>query len=67
MSKFTTACDQFDNFLGFRGEDPTTKAEYDAFLVDEDRFMIGNDAVFSGTAPTWTEIQAKISRLHGRS
>ena len=63
MSKFTTACDAFDTFLGFRGNDPTTKAEYDAFLVNKDSFMIDKKAVFSGTPHTWEEIQAKIKEI----
>lgn len=61
MSAFTNAISTFDGFLGFTGDDPTTEAEYTAALAASDNNMIGRESWFSGDAPTWTEIQTRIT------
>ena len=61
MSAFTNAISTMEGFLGFTGEDPTTEEEYIAALASTDNNMIGQTGWFSGEAPTWAEIQAKIA------
>ena len=61
MSAFTNAISTMEGFLGFTGEDPTTEEEYNAALAATDNNMVGQTAWFSGTAPTWAEIQDKIA------
>lgn len=60
MSAFTDAISRMEGFLGFIGDDPTTEEEYNTALAATDNNMIGQTAWFSGTPPTWAEIQAKI-------
>ena len=61
MSAFTNAISTFEGFIGFTGDDPTTEEEYKAALAATDNNMHGETAWFSGTAPTWAAIQAKIA------
>jgi hypothetical protein len=64
MSNFLKAIVTFENFNGWQGNEPTTKAEYDA--NKDGTFVNGlneDEQVFSGTAPTWEEIQTKVSEL----
>lgn len=60
MSAFTDAISRMEGFLGFIGDDPTTEEEYNTALTATDNNMIDQTAWFSGTPPTWAEIQAKI-------
>ena len=64
MSNLIKALVQFENFNLLVGEDPTNKEEYDA--IKNGTFINGlneEEKMFSGTAPTWEEIQAKVSEL----
>ena len=64
MSNFFKAIVTFENFNGWQGNEPTTKAEYDG--IKDGTFVNGlneDEQVFSGTAPTWEEIQTKVSEL----
>lgn len=61
MSAFTNAISIMEGFIGFTGDDPTTEEEYIAALAATDNNMIGQSGWFSGNAPTWAEIQAKIA------
>ena len=60
MSAFTNAISRIEGFLGFVGDEPTTEEEYNVALAATDNNMEGQTAWFSGDAPTWAEIQAKI-------
>ena len=61
MSAFTNAISTFSGFLGYTGEDPTNEDEYTAALAASDNNMIGRSSWFSGDAPTWAEIQTRIT------
>tara|TARA_E500000318_G_C3400152_1_gene149521 strand:+ start:255 stop:554 length:300 start_codon:yes stop_codon:yes gene_type:complete len=63
-NNFLKALVSFENFNILQGNDPTTKAEYDA--IKDGTFLNGlneEEKMFSGTPPTWEEIQAKVSEL----
>ena len=50
MAIFDTIVFKKKNFLGYEGEVPSDEADYNA----------RKDAMFSGTAPTWSELQTEI-------
>ena len=41
---------KYSNFLGYTGDAPSTETEYDAMKAN----------AFSGTPPTWTDVQAQM-------
>ena len=43
----------YNNYKGYDGECPQTEEEYNN--------LISSQTVFDGTAPTWSEIQTKVS------
>ena len=50
------AIHSFENSLGkYIGNTPTNETEYNTLVSEQD--------VFSGTAPTWSQIQAKATEL----
>lgn len=50
------AIHSFENSTGkYSGNIPTNETEYNTLVSEQD--------VFSGTAPTWTEVQAKATEL----
>ena len=50
------AMHSFENSKGkFTGNTPTNEAEYNTLVSEQE--------VFTGTAPTWTEVQAKATEL----
>lgn len=58
-----TALQSFSNFRGYIGDRPTNEAEYNALIADNERALPEETSVFDGTAPTWAEVQAKLSEL----
>ena len=50
MAKFDTIVSKKDNFQGYTGNPPSNETEYNAIKTD----------MFSGTAPTWSEIQTEM-------
>ena len=50
MAKFDTIVYKKENFKGYNGNPPTNETEYNAMKTD----------MFSGTAPTWSEIQTEM-------
>ena len=50
MATFDIIASAKENYLGYEGEVPSDEADYNA----------RKDAMFSGTAPTWTEIKSEI-------
>jgi len=50
MVKFDEIVSKKDNFRGYTGNPPTNETEYNAMKTD----------MFSGTAPTWSEIQTEM-------
>jgi hypothetical protein len=50
MAKFDTIASKRDNFLGYTGDAPSNETEYNAKKTD----------MFSGTAPTWSELKSEI-------
>jgi len=50
MAIFDIIAFKKNNFLGYQGEAPTNETEYNAV----------KDAMFSGTAPTWSEFKTEI-------
>tara|TARA_B100001248_G_C27256099_1_gene396166 strand:+ start:294 stop:590 length:297 start_codon:yes stop_codon:yes gene_type:complete len=64
MSNFNKALVKFENFNLLVGNNPTTKEEYDA--IKDGTFINGlneEEKMFSGTPPTWEEVQAKVSEF----
>jgi hypothetical protein len=53
----------FSNFNGYTGNQPKNEIEYNELLNDNSRFIPGTNGVFKETAPTWSEIQNKVSQL----
>jgi hypothetical protein len=62
MNKIDKAFNKFSNFRGYTGNPPTNENEYNELLNDSSRYFQGNP-VFEGTAPSWSEIQNKVSEL----
>lgn len=58
-----TALQSFSNFKGYIGDRPTNEAEYNALIADSERALLEETSVFDGTAPTWAEVQTKLSEL----
>jgi len=50
MAKFDIIVSKKNNFQGYTGNPPSNETEYNAMKAD----------MFSGTAPTWTEIQTEM-------
>ena len=50
MALFDTIVQKKDNFKGYEGNPPVDEADYNA----------RKDAMFSGTAPSWTEIKSEM-------
>ena len=50
MAKIDETFDKYSNFKGYVGNAPATEAEYDAMKAN----------AFSGTPPTWSDIQAQM-------
>jgi len=50
MALFDTIVNKKENFKGYVGNPPSNKSEYDAMKTE----------MFSGTAPTWTEIKSEM-------
>tara|TARA_R100001510_G_scaffold48321_1_gene46039 strand:+ start:749 stop:991 length:243 start_codon:yes stop_codon:yes gene_type:complete len=50
MAKFDTIVLKKENFIGYIGNPPTNKTEYDNMKAE----------MFSGTPPTWTEIKSEM-------
>ena len=50
MNKFDRVVRTKENFNGYSGDTPKNENEYDAMKAD----------MFSGTAPTWSEIQTEM-------
>jgi len=50
MALFDTIVNKKENFKGYVGNPPSNKSEYDTMKAD----------MFSGTAPTWTEIKSEM-------
>ena len=48
----------FDNFLGFKGDDPTNATEYKALEPLDDQ-----SSIYKSDAPTWTQIAAKKKEI----
>ena len=53
MNKFDEVVRKKENFNGYSGNPPSNESEYDAMKAD----------MFSGTAPTWSEIQTEMDNL----
>ena len=50
------AIHSFENSVGkFEGNPPTNETEYNTLVSEQN--------VFTGTAPTWTEVQAKAAEI----
>ena len=50
MAKIDETFSKYSNFKGYVGNAPATEAEYDAMKAN----------AFSGTPPTWSDIQAQM-------
>lgn len=50
MALFDTIVQKKENFKGYTGNPPVDETEYNAMKAD----------MFSGTAPTWSEIQTEM-------
>ena len=50
MAKFDIIVSKKENFQGYTGNPPSNETEYNAMKAD----------MFSGTAPTWSEIQTEM-------
>lgn len=64
MVNFSKALSRFENFNLLVGDNPTNKEEYDA--IKDGTFINGlneEEKMFSGTPPTWEEVQAKVLEL----
>ena len=53
MAKFDTIVSKKENFQGYTGNPPSNETEYNAMKAD----------MFSGTAPTWSEIQTEMDNI----
>ena len=53
MAKFDRVVGKKENFLGYKNNPPANETEYNS----------RKDEMFSGTAPTWTEIQTEMDNL----
>ena len=53
------AIQSFNNFQGYEGNPPTNETEYKNLKA----WALNYETVFSGTAPTWTEVLAKQTEL----
>ena len=53
------ALSSFANFQAYEGDKPTNETEYKNLKP----FKLNYDSVWSGTAPTWTEVLAKQTEL----
>ena len=53
------AIQSFNNFQGYEGNPPTNETEYKNLKA----WTLNYETVFSGTAPTWTEVLAKQTEL----
>jgi hypothetical protein len=53
----------FNTFNGYIGNQPKNETEYNELLTDNSRFIPSTNGVFKGIAPTWSEIQNKITEL----
>ena len=62
MKKIDTVLSSYNNFKGYTGNPPTNENEYNKLLNHSSRYFQGNP-VFEGTAPTWSEIQIKVTEL----
>ena len=52
MAKFDIIVSKKENYKGYTGNPPSNESEYDAMKTD----------MFSGSAPTWTEIKNEMDR-----
>tara|TARA_R100000657_G_C4644850_1_gene90110 strand:+ start:534 stop:824 length:291 start_codon:yes stop_codon:yes gene_type:complete len=57
--KIDTAMDAFSNFNGYIGNPPTNENEFKNLKPH----TLNYDSVWSGTAPTWSEVLAKQTEL----
>ncbi len=58
MKKYTDKVFQsFSNFNGYTGSQPSNETEYNELVNNN------SNPIFIGTAPTWSEINAKIQEL----
>ena len=53
MAKFDKIVNKKENFKGYTGNPPSNETEYNAMKAD----------MFSGTAPTWSEIQTEMDNI----
>jgi hypothetical protein len=58
-----TALRSFNTFNGYTGNQPKNETEYNELLKDSSKFIPSTNGVFKGIAPTWSEIQNKVSEL----
>ena len=58
-----TALRSFNTFNGYTGNQPKNETEYNELLNDSSRFIPSTNGVFKGIAPTWSEIQNKVTEL----
>ena len=56
-TKFDKIVGKRENFLGYTGNPPVDEADYNA----------RKDAMFSDTAPTWTEVKTEIDNLPNKA
>jgi hypothetical protein len=63
MALFDDAACKFSSFNGYYGKCPTSETEYQELLSDSSRFRIDTTGVFSGTSPTWAEIQTAMQEV----
>ena len=57
--KIDRAMDAFSNFNGYVGNPPTNETEF----LNLKPHTLNFDSVWSGTAPTWTQVLAKQTEL----
>ena len=50
MAKFDEVCAKKGNFVGYKGEPPTSESEYNAMKA----------GAFTGTPPTWSSIKSDM-------
>ena len=63
MKIIVKALNEFNSFIGYKGNIPTNENEYNELLNDNLRYLDNKNSVFEGTAPTWSEIQNKVAKL----
>ena len=63
MNYIDKALQSFNNFKGYTGSQPKNETEYNELLNDNSKFISDFNGVFEGTAPTWSEVNAKIQEL----